>query len=86
MVHLPSLEGEAHGEDGAEEHRESDDEGEDDGVFTFDIQRSCEICETNSLMKSSFFAYFLNLGNYCAVPGCKVFSRSTFGWSKLLSA
>ena len=43
MVHLPSLEGEANGEDGAEEHREPDDEGEDDGVFTFDIQRSCEI-------------------------------------------
>ena len=45
MVHLPSLEGEAHGEDGAEEHREPDDEGEDDGVLAFDVQRRREICE-----------------------------------------
>ena len=42
---MPSLEGEAHGEDGAEEHREPDDEGEDDGVLAFDVQRRREICE-----------------------------------------
>ena len=41
----PPLEGEADGEDGAEEHREPDDEGEDDGVLTFHVQRGGEVCK-----------------------------------------
>ena len=45
LDYSPSLEGEADGEDGAEEHREPDDEGEDDGVLTFHVQRSGEVCE-----------------------------------------
>ena len=51
-VDLPSLEGEAHGENGAEQHGEPNDEGEDDGVFTLHIQRRCEICNGTTLTKS----------------------------------
>ena len=49
---MPSLEGEAHGENGAEEHREPDDEGEDDGVLAFDVQRRCKICKGDHFLST----------------------------------
>ena len=54
---MPSLEGEAHGEDGAEEHRETEDEGEYNGVFAFDVQRRREICEGTIFSEHMFPTY-----------------------------